>query len=366
MSSAELATVEQPRPRASEQLANFIGMDPKAMLEVVRAQCFKGAATDAQVAAFVVVANEMKLNPLLPGFLYAYPSSGGAIVPILGPDGFYKKLAEHSEIESWEVDVFPEDVTQPPTHATARVYRKGVAKPVTYTALLSEWKQNSNPNWNSRPRHMLQLRALKHAARQVIHGLPGDEDDRHIIQVHESAAAGAPIEANAEIVSPETRADPAAVRGKGGRKKADTSTATTEANTPAATTPPASTEPAKAPESAPAAPPAEKPPVNQRTKLEKGENLTLKGAKILSVKTEDFSGNPGVIAEVETEVFKGTVYDLNGAKMDGEKRVPLPLWDPANALDITLLGRGSKLGVLALVEKITVSPKGGNDLGLES
>jgi hypothetical protein len=172
------------RPRASHQLATLLGMEPSAMLDTIKAQCFKGNPaniSNEQLAAFVSIAAEMGVNPLLPGMLYAYPIQGGGVVPIMGPDGVYKKLMEHPEVDSWETTVYPEDVTQPPTHAVTKIWRKGRERPLQFTAILSEWKIGSNPNWNTRTRHMLSLRSLKQCARQIIHGIPGDEDDRVIM-----------------------------------------------------------------------------------------------------------------------------------------------------------------------------------------
>lgn len=172
------------RPKASQQLATLIGMEPNAMLDVIKAQCFKGNPqniSDAQLAAFVSIAAEMGVNPLLPGMLYAFPIQGGGIVPMMGPDGVYKKLSEHPEVESWETTVYPEDVALPPTHAVTKIYRKGRERPLSYTALISEWKISTNGNWASRPRHMLSIRSLKQCARQIIHGVPYDEDERAIM-----------------------------------------------------------------------------------------------------------------------------------------------------------------------------------------
>lgn len=156
-------------------------MNPDAMIDTLKAQCFKckpDDVTDAQMAAFISIANAMDINPLQPGMLYAYPIQGGGIVPMLGPDGVYKKLSEHKEVESWETEVFPTDVTLAPTHAVTKIFRVGREKPLSFTALLSEWKTESNPNWKTRPRHMLGLRSLKQCARQIIHGIPFDEDER--------------------------------------------------------------------------------------------------------------------------------------------------------------------------------------------
>ncbi len=172
------------RPRASQQLATLLGMEAGAMLDTIKAQCFKGNPaniSNEQLAAFVSIAADMGVNPLLPGMLYAYPVSGGGIVPIMGPDGVFKKLAEHPEVDSWETTVYPEDPLQTPTHAVSKIWRKGRDKPLTKTCILSEWKVNSNPNWNTRQRHMLELRTLKQNARQIIHGIPFDEDERHMM-----------------------------------------------------------------------------------------------------------------------------------------------------------------------------------------
>lgn len=225
------------RPKASQQLAAAIGMDPSAMLDTFKAQCFKGGAgnvTNEQLAAFVSIAADMGVNPLLPGMLYAYPVSGGGVVPIMGPAGVYKKLAEHPEVLSWETTVFPEDVALPPTHAVTEIFRKGRDKPLKYTALLSEWKVDSNPNWRTRPRHMLSLRSLKHCAAQIIHGIPGDEDDRVIAGEVNVTPAAEPAVTRAE---PPVRARKGANAAKANEAAAIEVTATTVAPEPAKTEP---------------------------------------------------------------------------------------------------------------------------------
>jgi hypothetical protein len=190
---------------ATTALASIIGVSPQEAVAAIKAQCFKANAnnvTDAQLVAFISIAKEMGVNPLIPGMLYAYPNQGG-ITPIMGPDGVYKKLGEHPEVDTWETTVFPEDPTQDATHATARIWRKGREKPLTYTAILKEWKVQANPNWNSRPRHMLSIRALKQCARQIIHGIPFDEDERHIMgEINVTPAEAQP---QAEEAKPEVR-----------------------------------------------------------------------------------------------------------------------------------------------------------------
>lgn len=161
---------------ASNALAARLGVEKGHMLATIKAQCFKcdpEKVSDTQLAAFVSIAHDMGVNPLLPGMLYAFPDGRGGIVPMMGPDGVMKKLAELKGV-TYECTVYPEDVTLPPTHATARIYVEGKERPYTYTAVYAEW---ATQNWAKKPRHWNWLRALKQCARQVIHGLPMDEEE---------------------------------------------------------------------------------------------------------------------------------------------------------------------------------------------
>ena len=175
---------------ASTQLAEAIGIEKTAMLAALKSQCFRcdpAKVSNEQLAAFVSVANSLKINPLLPGFLYAYPTQGGGIMPMMGPDLVLKLLAERADVDYWRCLVYPavqddpEELQPAPMYATAQIFRRDAKGPLEYTAYINEWKISTNPNWNTRPRHMLWIRAIKQCARQLIHGLPFDEDDRRII-----------------------------------------------------------------------------------------------------------------------------------------------------------------------------------------
>jgi hypothetical protein len=177
-------------PKASDQLATFLGIEKGMMLDTLKAQCFKGKrpeeVSDTQLAAFVSTANVLQVNPLIPGMLYAYPERNGGITPILGPDGVFKRLDEFvasGKLAGFECEVHM-GVDGKPDRAEAIIHRVGDQKPAKYTAYYSEWAVTSNPNWQARPRHMLWVRAIKQAARQVIHGLPMDADEYEIAQMH--------------------------------------------------------------------------------------------------------------------------------------------------------------------------------------
>jgi len=353
------------RPKASQQLAVALGMEPQAMLDVIKAQCFKGNpanVTNEQLAAFVSIANEMGVNPLLPGMLYAFPVQGGGIVPMMGPDGVYKKLSEHPEVDSWETEILPADVALPPTHAITRIYRKNREKPLTYTALLSEWKVANNPNWNSRPRHMLALRSLKQCARQIIHGVPYDEDERVIMgeinvtpgaetapvdQVQRSTPPqrtkkdkGAntvpdtkPAAIEAEIVPDAPKVEPAKVEPKPAAKAdpveiAKSTTVYAEKETPV---------PAPVPEPAPANVPT------ARAFLKDGEAVQVKcTVKEITTLMVNFKGTPtpSVSLTLGGE-YIGPALHIGGASGTPDKLTPNAPWAPGATVLVSLRGKAN-------------------------
>ncbi len=163
------------------------------MIETIKAQCFanaKGTITNAQLIAFINVANAFRINPLLPNMLYAYPNQAG-IVPMLGPDGMFAILSGNPKVDYWETEI-GEDAGG--MWCTARIYCKDRSHPVIKRVWLVEWKMPSNPNWNTRPRHMLEIRALKQCARQIIHGIPYDEDEKKIMDQGGNLATGSTAE----------------------------------------------------------------------------------------------------------------------------------------------------------------------------
>ena len=173
--------------KASAQLASFLGIESSMMLETIKAQCFKGTpaanVSDAQLAAFVSVAAAMKLNPLLPGMLYCYPERNGGIQPMIGPDGVYMLLANNPDIvaseksgSAWWTE-HGKDGDEETCTAYINHRGKGLIKKTIY---VKEWLVSSNPNWQSRRRHMAEIRALKQCARQILHGIPMDEDERKL------------------------------------------------------------------------------------------------------------------------------------------------------------------------------------------
>lgn len=340
---------------ASTQLSAFLGIEKGMMIDTIKRQCFKNLnpdqVTDAQLASFISVASQFKVNVMLPGFLYCYPERNGGIQVMIGPDLMFKLLSEHADIDSWETKVYPEDVTLPPTHAITHIYRKSSERPITYTALLSEWRVNSNPNWSSRPRHMLSIRSLKQAARQLIHGLPYDEDEKKIAEMINVTDSAQPAPER-PAPPPKAKRGAAAVKENPAPDGVIETSATPVPETPKAATPaqpapveapaPAAAAPAPEPVAAPAPAPKPTPKPAQATKkeLKDGERgvftceIVEFVGKLLNVAGTQ---TPSVKALVKGE-FEGEIYHLNGAKAEGEKVICPSAWQIEHPVDIELLG----------------------------
>jgi hypothetical protein len=177
-------------PRAIEWLSASLGIKPEAMLQVIKTQCFQGVSpdkvTDHAVAAYVATAAELrkhlpKVNPLIPGFLYAFPTKTGGVQVICGPDLVFSAVNSHPEVTGTRHE-YDEDKNGKVVSCTVYIERTGGKLPIIYTAYLDEWFVETSPMWKKSPRHMLYIRAYKHAARQIIHTLPPDEDEIKIIE----------------------------------------------------------------------------------------------------------------------------------------------------------------------------------------
>lgn len=174
--------------KASDVLAGHLKMDPRQMVNIIKAQCFTGTdankVSDEMLGAYVNVAHSLTekapgFNPLLPGMLYAYPTRNGGIQPMIGPDGIYALLSSRDDVEGFDSNA---ELDQNGKVVSALAWIKVTGKTTFQKRVwLSEWRISSNPNWSTRPAHMLEIRALKQVARMVIHGIPLDREEMEIV-----------------------------------------------------------------------------------------------------------------------------------------------------------------------------------------
>jgi phage recombination protein Bet len=165
-------------------IAARYGMEPAAFEATVRGTCGLAGATREEFAAFVLVANEYRLNPLTRE-IYAFPKKGGGIQPIVSVDGWLNLANSHPQFDGLEVE-FEHDDAGKLISATARVHRKDRSHPIVVTEYLAECVRSTDP-WKMAHR-MLRHKAAIQGIRYAF-GFSGimEPDEAESIAVREPA-----------------------------------------------------------------------------------------------------------------------------------------------------------------------------------
>lgn len=163
----------QPRGTLTERFGGRFGLDAGRVLPTLKATAFrtgkdKPPATDEQMIALMIVAEQYHLNPFTKE-LFAFPDKGG-IVPVVSVDGWSRIINEHPQFDGFDA-VFDEDQQA----YTITIYRKDRSHPIRITEYMAECWRDTDP-WKSHPRRMLRHKALIQAAR-VAFGFAGIYDD---------------------------------------------------------------------------------------------------------------------------------------------------------------------------------------------
>jgi len=117
--------------------------------------------TSEQFTAFLMVANEFKLNPVTKE-IYAFPAKGGGIQAVISIDGWLKIANHHSKFDGFEYSY--NIVGNQVVSCTCAVYRKDRNHPISATEFMEECKRPTEP-WKTHPRRMLKHRATCQAIR---------------------------------------------------------------------------------------------------------------------------------------------------------------------------------------------------------
>ncbi len=167
--------------KALQQVADRLAVSPQELQSIVLNTVMPNGGkqvTNDQFVSFMAVANEYKLNPMVKE-IYAFPTSGGGIQPIVSIDGWLKVINSHPDFNGM---VF-EDVREGGSliAITCKIFKKGIDQPVTVTEYMDECRGSSDP-WKKWPSRMLRHKAAIQAGRYAF-GLSGiidpDEADRY-------------------------------------------------------------------------------------------------------------------------------------------------------------------------------------------
>lgn len=179
------------KPSALATMAGRFNVDPAKLHSTLKNTVFKGA-TDDELLALVVVANEYGLNPLTKE-IYAFPAKGGGIVPVVSVDGWNNLANSHPQMDGIEFDDRHDEAGKL-VAITCIIHRKDRSKPIKVTEYLSECRRNTEP-WKMEHR-MLRHKALIQCVR-VAFGFSGvyDEDDARTVagKVYDVPAATVPV-----------------------------------------------------------------------------------------------------------------------------------------------------------------------------
>jgi phage recombination protein Bet len=169
-------------------MAGKFSVEPIKLLDTLRATLMP-KATNEELLAFVVTANQYDLNPFTKE-IYAFPGRSGGITPVVSVDGWIKLMNRHPQFDG--IQFRTDDVDGKPFSVTATIYLKDRSRPVEITEFFSECNRNSEP-WKVNPRRMLRHKALIQCAR-VAFGFSGIVDDEEVVpQVQVNVTPSRPI-----------------------------------------------------------------------------------------------------------------------------------------------------------------------------
>lgn len=177
-----LSTV--PAPERAGLLATFgarYNVDASKVATVLKQTCFRTEkpASDEQMMALLVVANQYQLNPFTRE-IFAFEDKHKGIVPVVSVDGWLRIINSHPQLESLEYEYGEDEEAGPWVECI--ITRKDRTKPVRVREYLSECRRETGP-WKSHPRRMLRWKATIQSGR-VAFGLGGiyDQDEAERIR----------------------------------------------------------------------------------------------------------------------------------------------------------------------------------------
>lgn len=184
--------MSEPRPSMIATMAGRYGIEPEKFAATVKSTCLPANASNEEFAAFLMVAKEYDLNPILKE-IYAFPKKGGGLQPIVSIDGWMNLINSHPNMDGIEFDDNL-DKTGKLSSITCRIFRKDRSRSISVTEYMSECHRPTEP-WQKWPARMLRHKAAIQAARYAF-GFAG------IIDPDEAERSPELITATATIAPP--------------------------------------------------------------------------------------------------------------------------------------------------------------------
>ena len=84
-------------------MANRYGLEPEKLHATLQATIFPKGASNENLMAFMIVANQYHLNPFTKE-IYAFPTKAGGVQPIVSVDGWAKIMNDHPQFDGMKFD----------------------------------------------------------------------------------------------------------------------------------------------------------------------------------------------------------------------------------------------------------------------
>lgn len=210
--------------------ANRFGVDAAKFVSTLKATCFKvrdGEATNEQMLALLVVAEQYKLNPFTRE-LFAFPDKQNGIVPVVSVDGWTRIINENPELDGIkfvyadEMKKMDDDAQECPVWCEVHISRKDRKEPITVREYLDEvyrpaFKKDGRTikgPWQTHTKRFMRHKTLIQGSR-IAFGFAGiyDQDEAERIiegQIIEHAPIGKPVVA---MPQPKAKTEPALIEG---------------------------------------------------------------------------------------------------------------------------------------------------------
>jgi len=211
--STEVTVIDQPREVKSviADMADRFHMEPPAFEAALRATVVPKDCAPAQFAAFLMVAKEYNLNPLTKE-IYAFPSRGGGIVPIVSVDGWVNLVNAQGQCDGFSFEM--EHDGDKLISCTCSMYRKDRTHPVVVTEYYAECVRSTDP-WKMKHR-MLRHKALIQAARYAFgfSGIYDEDEGQKIAEIDPNRDAGPPRQIAKPAEPASEQAEPPAIEAE--------------------------------------------------------------------------------------------------------------------------------------------------------
>jgi phage recombination protein Bet len=189
MQNNNTTTVATTSSSAAKTLATTLGVNAEELQRVIVNTIMPQGSTNEEVAAFMMIANTYKLNPLLK-HIAAFKTSKNGIMPMVMIDGWVMIMNTHPRFNGMEqFENFDENKDS--WSVKTSIFVKGIEHPISVAEYHEECFMDTEP-WKKYPKRMLRHKSLIQCIRYAL-GIGGIYDQDEILRLDAIDADVVPI-----------------------------------------------------------------------------------------------------------------------------------------------------------------------------